>query len=204
MNENEIKEEPVTEEKPATEKDAAEETINAEDTAEVGSDEKNGKPEKRKVRKLEAELADAKKKNDDLTASLTEEKDKYMRMLAEYDNFRRRSAKEKEGIYADAYADAVKYILPIIDNLERAAVFKDAESVSKGIEMILKSAEEALSKMGIEESGKVGESFDPNFHNAVMHVEDETLDSEVIVEVFQKGYVKDGKVIRPAMVKVAN
>ena len=125
-------------------------------------------------------------------------------MMAEYDNFRKRSAKEKESIYADAYADALKSILPIIDNLEKAAEYKDAEKVSKGVEMILKSATDAFGKMGVESFGERGEQFDPNKHNAVMHVEDESLPEGVIVDVFQKGYSKGDKILRYAMVSVAN
>ena len=189
---------------------AAEETPKATEPAAEGKcegaegEEKLDKQEKKKLKKAEAELADAQKKAEKLEEALAEEKDKYLRMIAEYDNFRRRTAKEKEGIYADAYSDAVKNLLPILDNLERAALYRDAESVSKGIEMTLKGATDAFNKMGIVAIGAPGEKFDPNLHNAVMHIEDEQYDAETIVEVFQKGYVKDGKVIRPAMVKVAN
>ena len=128
--------------------------------------------------------------------------DKYLRMMAEYDNFRKRSAKEKEGVYADAYADCIAGILPILDNLERAAAFDQLEGLKKGLEMTAKAFADALEKMGITEiETKV---FDPNLHNAVMHVEDESLGESEIVEVFQKGYAKGDKVIRYAMVKVAN
>ena len=168
------------------------ETVNEEiktETAEVKK--KKTKEEKR----LEAEL-------EKLQGELAAETDKYMRMLAEYDNFRRRTAKEREGIYADAYADAVTELLPIIDNLERAAMFSDAESVGKGVQMTLAAVREVLAKIGVTEIET--ETFDPNFHNAVMHVEDEAYGEGAIVEVLQKGYKKGDKIIRYSMVKVAN
>ncbi|MBQ8718947.1 MAG: nucleotide exchange factor GrpE [Clostridia bacterium] len=131
--------------------------------------------------------------------------DKYLRLYAEYDNYRKRSDKEKSGIYASAYADAVKDILPIGDNLARASVFTDPESVKKGMAMILKGFDEALKKMGITEIAvKEGDAFDPELHNAVMHVEDENYGESVVVEVLQKGYQYGDRVIRYAMVKVAN
>ncbi len=165
---------------------------------------KSDKSEKKKVKELEKKLAECEKSLETKTQECAETADKYLRMMAEYDNFRKRSAKEKEGIYADAYADALKSILPIIDNLEKAAEYKDAEKVSKGVEMILKSAKDAFGKMGVESFGERGEQFDPNRHNAVMHVEDESLEEGVIVDVFQKGYSKGDKILRYAMVSVAN
>ena len=170
-------------------------------------EEKSAKPdkaEKKKVKELEKKLAECEKSLETRTQECAETADKYLRMMAEYDNFRKRSAKEKESIYADAYADALKSILPIIDNLEKASEYKDAEKVSKGVEMILKSANDAFGKMGVESFGAKGEQFDPNRHNAVMHVEDESLDEGVIVDVFQKGYSKGDKILRYAMVSVAN
>lgn len=130
--------------------------------------------------------------------------DKYLRMMAEYDNFRKRSAKEKENIYADAQSDAVQSILPIGDNLARAAGFTDPASVAKGIAMMQKSFEEALGKMGITEIEAEGREFDPTWHNAVMHIEDEAYGENTVAEVLQKGYRKGDHVIRYAMVKVAN
>ena len=125
-------------------------------------------------------------------------------MMAEYDNFRKRSAKEKEGTYADAYADALTSILPIIDNLERAVGVSEAEAVLKGLEMTLKGAADALEKMGVESFGAEGDAFDPNIHNAVMMVESDERAEGEIVSVFQKGYRKGDKIIRYAMVTVAN
>ena len=155
-------------------------------------------------KKLKAELEETKKKLEDKEKELLEQNDKYMRMIAEYDNFRKRTAKEKEGIYTDAFFDAIGQILPIIDNVERAAAFKESEQVAQGIEMILKSFNEMLAKNNVTAYGEAGEEFDPNIHNAVMHIEDESFDENVIAEVFQKGYRKDEKVLRYAMVKVAN
>ncbi|WP_244833291.1 nucleotide exchange factor GrpE [Clostridium sp. BJN0001] len=131
-------------------------------------------------------------------------KDKLLRTMAEYDNFRKRTVKEKEGIYADAYSDVLKEILPVIDNLERAAQAEGSvDDLKKGIEMTLKGCTDAFNKLGVEEIDASGE-FDPNYHNAVMHIEDENLGKNVIAEVLQKGYKKDDKVIRYSMVKVAN
>ncbi len=158
--------------------------------------------DKKKMKKLEAELAEAKKQAEAARAEADEANDKYLRMMAEYDNFRKRSAKEKDGIYADAFADCISDLLPILDNLERAAGCDQAEALKKGLEMTAKAFADALSKMGVTEIET--SAFDPNLHNAVMHVEDETLGESSIVEVFQKGYCKGDKVIRYAMVKVAN
>ncbi len=166
--------------------------------------EKVEKNEKKKVKKLETEIAELKATIDENNVKIAELNDKYMRMIAEYDNFRKRSAKEKEGIYADAYGDAISSILPVLDNIERASAYTDAEAVLKGVQMILKGAEEAFDKMGVKSFGQRGDEFDPNRHNAVMHVEDETLGENVIAEVFQKGYIKGDKIIRYAMVTVAN
>ena len=182
----------------------------AEDTAETAAEEvSEGKlkgSDKKKLKKAEAELAETRKKLETAEASLAEEKDKYLRMLAEYDNFRRRTAKEKETIYGDATADTIKGLLPVIDTLERAAAGltpEDAESpLGKGITMILKSATDALAKLGVEEVPT--DVFNPDIHNAVMHVEDESLGEGAIVAVFQKGYRKGDHIIRYAMVQVAN
>ena len=160
------------------------------------------KAEKKKAKKAEAQIADLQKQVEAAKAEAEAANDKYMRMMAEYDNFRKRSAKEKEGVYADAYSDCIANILPILDNLERAAAFDQLEGLKKGLEMTAKAFADALDKMGISEiETKV---FDPNLHNAVMHVEDESFGESEIVEVFQKGYCKGDKVIRYAMVKVAN
>ena len=139
-----------------------------------------------------------------VAAKLTELNDKYLHVVAEYDNFRKRAQKEREGVYADAYADALGELLPIADNLERAMTYSDGDKVIEGVAMTLKQLSASLEKLGIEAFGAAGETFDPTIHNAVMHVEDENLGENVITDVFQKGYRKGDRVIRFAMVKVAN
>lgn len=167
-------------------------------------EEKPGRADKKKLKKAEAQIAELETKLEAAEAELAAEKDKYMRMIAEYDNYRRRTAKEKDGIYADAYADALKGILPILDNLERAVGVGEAEALQKGLAMTLKGAEDALSKMGVTSFGEKGETFDPEKHNAVMHIEDEQFGESEITEVYQKGYAKGDKILRFAMVIVAN
>ena len=146
------------------------------------------------------------KLKEQLESELSEEKDRALRVMAEYDNFRRRSKAERESVYSDAYADAILEILPIIDNLERAAAYSggDAEALAKGLELTLKSFSETLAKMGVSEIEALGKTFDPNLHNAVMHVDDDTLGESEVVEVFAKGYARGVKVLRHSMVKVAN
>lgn len=139
-----------------------------------------------------------------LKAELKEMDDKYLRMAAEYDNFRRRSREERDATYESAMADTVSELLPIIDNLERAANYDDGEKVKEGLGMTLKSVAAVFSSMGIESVGAVGETFDPNLHNAVMHIEDDSLGEGEIVDVFERGYKKNKRVIRFAMVKTAN
>jgi molecular chaperone GrpE len=177
-------------------------TTAAEATEETVSDAKADKADKKKAKKAEAEIAAMQKKLDEAIEAQKACEDKYLRMMAEYDNFRKRSTKEKEGVYADAYADCIANILPILDNLDRASKSDNLEAVKKGLELTEKAFEDAMNKMGVSEI-ETG-TFDPNLHNAVMHVEDETLGEGEIVEVFQKGYIKGEKVIRYAMVKVAN
>ena len=140
----------------------------------------------------------------DLEEELREKNDKYLRLAAEYDNFRRRSREEKEALFAGALADTVGAILPIIDNLERAAAFDDGDKVKDGLKMIAASVDSVLSKLGVEAFGKAGEKFDPNIHNAVMHDEDDSERENEITDVFQKGYKKGNKIIRFAMVKTIN
>lgn len=177
------------------------------DADEADADENDGKEsygERKKIRKLESEIEGLKKRLEAADAAAAAANEKYLRMLAEYDNFRKRSAKEKESSYNEAYADAVTLILPVLDNLERASKYTDAESVTKGIELILKNLCETLDKLGIKVIGEAGVKFDPSIHYAVMHIEDENFGENEVVEVLQKGYMKCDKVIRHAMVKVAN
>ena len=182
--------EAVDAEEVKAEETGAEEAPASEDAKETRSERKKSKKQDKLLEEKQAEI-------DELN-------DKYLRMMAEYDNFRRRSREEKDGIYETALSDTVGELLPIIDNLERAAGFDDGEKVKEGLVMIAKSVESVLEKLGVEEFGKVGEDFDPNLHNAVLHVEDESLGENKIVEVFQKGYKKGKHIIRFAMVKTAN
>lgn len=131
--------------------------------------------------------------------------DKLLRTIAEYDNFRKRSQREKDAIYPQATAKAVEKFLPIIDTIERAlSVECSDEEFKKGVEMILQNFKDALENLGVEEFGEAGEQFDPEKHNAVMHVEDEEHEANSIAAVFQKGYCLNDKIIRHAMVQVAN
>lgn len=139
-----------------------------------------------------------------LNAEIKERDDKYLRMAAEYDNFRRRSREEKDATYNTALADTVTELLPIIDNLERAAAFDDGEKVREGLKMIASTVGASLSKLGVEPFGEPGEKFDPNLHNAVLHDEDDSERENEITDVFQKGYKKGNKIIRFAMVKTIN
>lgn len=131
--------------------------------------------------------------------------DKYLRLAAEYDNYRKRTAKEKESIYGDAKADTIKPLLAVYDNLERGiAQYDEADVHRQGLELILRQFSEALTKLGVTEIEAKGQPFDPEKHNAVMHVEDEEAGENTVVEVFQKGFMLGEKVLRFAMVKVAN
>lgn len=131
--------------------------------------------------------------------------DRYLRVLAEYDNFRKRSQREKESIYPQATMAAVTQFVPILDTFERAlgAPCSD-QKFKQGVEMILTNFKDALKKIGVEEFGEVGNTFDPEMHNALMHVDDDKAGAGAIVEVFQKGYKLGDRIIRHAVVKVAN
>ena len=166
-------------------------------TEEVNEAENNEENDLALVKKLKEE-------NDKLSKEVEAFKDRLLRITAEYENFRKRTAKEKEGIYADACVDVLKEFIPTVDNLERAlAVDGSVEDLKKGIEMTIKGFQTSLEKLGVEEIS-VEEGFDPNMHQAVMHIQDENYDKNVVAEVFLKGYKKGDKVIRYSMVKVAN
>ena len=131
--------------------------------------------------------------------------DRYLRLMAEYDNYRKRSQKEKDSLYGEIKVNAVREFLPVFDNLERALAAETAdEAYRKGVEMIMAQFNKTLEKLGVTEIKCLGEKFNPQFHNAVMHVEDEEKGENEIVEVFQKGFMLGDKVVRFAMVKVAN
>ena len=133
------------------------------------------------------------------------QEDKYLRLAAEYDNYRRRTTKEKESIWNDAKADAASAFLPVYDNLERALKQETAdEAYKKGVDMTMTQLRSVLEKLGITEIPALGQPFDPTLHNAVMHVEDESLGENTVAEVFQAGFKLGDKVIRFSMVKVAN
>lgn len=139
-----------------------------------------------------------------LEEEISELNDKHLRMAAEYENFRRRSKEEKDATYSVAKADTVAELLPIIDNLERAALYDDGEKVKEGLAMTVKSVEAVFTKLGVESVGAVGETFDPNLHNAVLHDEDPDKGEGEITDVFQKGYRSGDRIIRFAMVKTVN
>lgn len=141
----------------------------------------------------------------DPTAEYAALNDKYLRICAEYDNFRKRSQKEKDGLYADVKAETLKKFLPVYDNLVRALNQPtEDEAYYRGVEMIMTQFNTTMEKLGVTEIESLGKKFDPAFHNAVMHVEDEEKGENEIVEVFQKGFLMGDRVIRFAMVKVAN
>ena len=180
----------VTEETPVQQ-----ESVPAEEAA---AEQTEPKKKRKKADKRDEEM-------EALRQQLAAEQDKYLRMAAEYDNYRKRSMKEKDHIYNDGVADTLTKILPIYDNLERALQQQTAdEAYKKGVEMIMTAMKETLTKCGVTEFGEVGETFDPAFHNAVMHVEDENLGENTIECVFQKGFRIGEKVVRFAMVRVAN
>lgn len=137
---------------------------------------------------------------------LKEANEKFLRTLAEYDNYRKRSQKEKEQAYGDAKASVLSELLPVIDNFDRAASNSEAsfEDYKKGIDMIFSQFTDILAKAGVEAFGEKGDSFDPNIHNAVMHIEDENEEENTVTDVFSKGYKLGERILRPAIVKVAN
>lgn len=197
LNNAEVKEEAVNENEAVNNEELNDENVS--EVCEEGSEveETSEDSELNIVKNLKEE-------NEKLKEELDGTKDRLLRLTAEYDNYRKRTVKEKEGIYSDAYVDVLKEIIPIIDNLERAiAADGSIDDLKKGIEMTMKGCQDSFAKLGVQEIDTTGE-FDPNLHNAVMHIEDENLGKNVIAEVFQKGYKKEDKIIRHTMVKVAN
>lgn len=183
--------------------DTVEEEVKEEIKEEINEKDEDSN-EKEDIDGLKEELAILRNSKDKLQKEVDTLKDRLLRTTAEYENYRKRTTKEKEGIYTDACEDILKEILPILDNLERAVEMDgSSEDIKKGIEITIKSFKDSLTKLNVEEIQADGE-FDPNFHNAVMHVEDEKLENNMIAEVFQKGYKRGEKVIRYTMVKVAN
>lgn len=189
-NENldqEIKEE-TTEE---VQQESEEETTSQKETKKGFGVGKKKASENKEVKKLKEELE--------------ETQSRYMRMAAEYDNYKKRTAREMDARYNDAKLDILKAILPVLDNFERGMEAECTDSAYKqGVELIFKQFTDLLTQYGVEEIPALGQSFDPNFHNAVMHIDDENLGENEIAEVFQKGYKQGDKVLRHSMVKVAN
>lgn len=178
---------------------------NQKENVESNNSEKNKKDEKKsKNIELTKQLNDCKEQLALNQKKLDELNDKYLRVIAEYDNFRKRTIKEKEDAYNSAYSDALSEFLPMVDNLERAIKYDSSGNLLEGINMILSQFNQMLQKLGIESYGQAGETFDPNIHNAIFHVEDEKLGENVIAEVLLKGYKRGDKILRFAMVKVAN
>ena len=175
--------------KAAQQEAVTEETASA---AQAGAPEQEGQP-----------AAPAEDSTQAVQAALAEKEDQYLRLAAEYDNYRKRTAKEKENAWTEAKAQTVSAFLPVY--LERALKQETCdEAYAKGVDMTMKGLQDVLTKLGVEVIPALGETFDPNRHNAVMHVDDESVGENTVVEVFQQGFICGEKVIRFAMVKVAN
>ncbi len=185
----EKKDQPVTEETASEHEELKEEAPAEEAPAEEAP--KAEPPKESELEKLQKQLA--------------QEHDQYLRLAAEYDNFRKRSRKEKEALYTDVKAETTAKFLPVFDDLERALANETAdEAYKKGVELIMTELRKIMTGLGVEEFGETGDAFDPNAHNAVMHVENEELGENVIAQVFQKGFRIGDKIIRHAVVQVAN
>lgn len=194
---DDIKTEPVT---PDVEEKAAKKAAK--------KDSKEKEPKASKEPKEPKEPKESKEKKEtkkEIEADLAAEKDKYLRLLAEYDNFRRRSARERENIYADVRCETLKKFLPVYDSLSRALEqTPDDDPARKGIEGIMNQYHTALNQLGVSEIEAVGQPFDANRHNAVMHIEDDAYGEGVVVEEFEKGFCIGDRVLRYSVVKVAN
>ena len=196
-NKDKKEQEPQTEEVKEEKVETAAEEIKEE--AKTESKEEKTEKKHKKESKKEAEIKETAEK------LIQAEKEKYLRLCAEYDNFRKRSQRERDTLYTDIKADTLLKFLPVYDNLERAlATPTEDEAYRRGVEMIMTQFCATMQKLGITEIEALGQKFDPNVHNAVMHVEDEAFGENEVVEVFQKGFMLNDKVIRFAMVKVAN
>ncbi len=172
-----------------------EEAVETEEKAEAAVKEESKKEKKcKKSDKAEKEITE-------LKAKLAEADDKFLRLAAEYDNYRKRTAKEKSEAYTDAYCDAVKTILPLADSLDKALEFTPDD---EGIKALSKLFSDILAKIGVTAIESDGKEFNPNLHNAIMHEDDETMGENLVSQTFQKGYMLGEKVIRHAMVKVVN
>ena len=197
---------PTAEETPETQTEAEQETAKAEQTAQEPA-EKTGKSKKKKEKEKTYTLTQQQMEAAELAAKQLETvKDQYTRLAAEYDNYRKRTAKEKDSLYQDAKADTVSAFLAVYDNLERAVAAEggDDSPHKKGMEMIFVQYKKILEKLGVTEIEAKGQPFDPNRHNAVMHIDDENLGENVVAQVFQAGFMLGDKVVRHAVVQVAN
>ena len=201
---------PTAEETPETEETtAAEQTVpEAEEKTEeqAAEEEKTGKKPKKKKEKTYTLTREQMEAAELAAKQLESVKDQFVRLTAEYDNYRKRTTKEKDNIYQDAKADTIKEFLAVYDNLERAMATEGDEDSphKKGLEMIFHQYQEILKKLGVTEIEAQGAPFDPEKHNAVMHIDDESLGENVVAQVFQAGFMLGDKVIRHAIVQVAN
>ena len=185
--------------------EAPEQTSQEQQAPETQEPQKEAPPEEPEKKKRGKRGDKREEELESLRRQLKEEKDQYLRLAAEYDNYRKRSMKEKDHIYSDGVSDTLLKFLPVYDNLERAMQQATAdEAYKKGVEMIMSSMTETLNKCGVVAFGEVGETFDPTRHNAVMHIEDDSLGENIVESVFQKGFRIGEKVVRFAMVRVAN
>lgn len=177
--------------------------VNKEDTSIGEKEDEVLEENKDKENELDV-MGKLKEENKKLNNELEALKDRLLRISAEYENHRKRTVKEKEGIYTEACTDVLKEMVPVLDNLERATTLEgNLEDFKKGIDMTIKGFKDSFEKLGVEEIDVTG-GFNPNLHQAVMHVQDEDLPTNSVQEVFQKGYKRGEKVIRYTMVKVAN
>ena len=183
--------------KEKTNENVVEETVAADEIVEEADVEAAEETAEKEVPKSAEEL---------LKEELETSKDKHLRLLAEFDNFKKRTAKEREDLYAMSVCDTVEKLLPVKDNLERAvAAVEDSEgTLAEGVKMILKQLDDVLGELGVEPIKSVGEIFNPELHNAVMHEENDAFGENTVSEELMKGYTCKGKVVRYAMVKVAN
>ena len=190
-----------------TAEETAEEIVKetVEETAEETAKETAGETVENKEEESFTVSREQMEKMEQLAKLVSDSNDKYLRLAAEYDNYRKRTAREKENIYGDAKADTVKPFLEVYDNLVRGvAQFEEGDGHRQGMEMIAKQFLDVLNKLGVTEIEAEGQPFDPEKHNAVMHVDDESFGENIVAEVFQKGFMIGDKVLRFAMVKVAN
>lgn len=202
---NDKEKEILEEETESTEEVPVEETSAPEETAGTETEPEKAEKKDRRAKREEKKAAKEAEKLAEKDAELAILNDKYLRVCAEYDNFRKRTQKEKDALYGDIRSDVITSFLPVYDNLVRALETKtEDEAYAKGVEMIMNQFNTTLEKLGAEEIPALGQTFDPTVHNAVMHVDDETKGENEIVDVFQKGFKIGDKVIRFAMVKVAN